>query len=256
MSSFLTHATDLTILLVIGGVLVGVALLVAEVAHHFVFGPRRAEMESESKLLDLVHSSLLAFIAFMLAISVTDVRATFGKADDAVAREGELVAVLDRDVAEQAAAWADPTRAILRRYVETVSGEEWRRLAMAEPRLSKTAQTQLDELRVALRQVPADEATRSVLLTAHDRLERARTERYEYATRSVPQIFWVLIGGFLFGSMVMNGRYRPSLLTRMLVGLHFAAIGMSVGLILILDAPFRGQTSISPAPLVEALQRG
>ena len=44
MSSFLAHAGDLTILLVIAGVLVVVALLVAEIAHRFVFGPRRAEV--------------------------------------------------------------------------------------------------------------------------------------------------------------------------------------------------------------------
>lgn len=255
MSDFLVRANDATILLVIAGVLVVVALGVAELVHRFFFAGLDAEVERHAKLLDLVHSSLLAFVAFMLAISVTDVRANFGKTDDAVAREGMLVATFGREIGEQAADWAGPARDLLRRYVETVVTDEWRRLGAAEPSLSPQAQTLLDELRAALRRLPESEGTRRSLLEHHDRLELARIARYENATRSVPRVFWVLIGGFLVGGMVMNGRYRPTALTRSLIGVHFAAIGLCIALILILDEPFRGETSIAPTPLVDTLRR-
>jgi len=254
MSGFLASSSDLTVLLVIAGVLVALAIGVAEIAYRFFFTRHEHEIDPHAKLLDLVHSSLLAFIAFMLAISVTDVRTNFAKADDAVSREAMHIAAFDREISEQDAAWAASTRAQLRRYVEVVSGEEWALLAGSPPHLSAEAQKLLDRLREALRDVPANEAVRAVLRGHHDRLELDRSGRYENATRSVPRVFWVLIGGFLVGAMVMNGRYRPTVLTRTLIAIHFAAIGMCVSLILILDSPFRGETSIAPTELVQALR--
>ncbi|TBW40108.1 DUF4239 domain-containing protein [Siculibacillus lacustris] len=256
MSQFLASASDLQVLLVIAGLSVMTALIVAELASRLFFAPRVDEVERSAKLLDLVHSSLLAFIAFMLAISVADVRGNFGKADDAVSREAMNIAAFDREIGEHDIAWATPTRALLARYVATVAEDEWPRLAMSQPSLSPRAQAILDDLRGALRTVPAQEGARGNLLVHHDRLELSRIARYENATRSIPKVFWLLIGGFLFGAMVMNGRHRPTTLTRSLVGIHFAAIGMCIALILILDAPFRGETSIAPAPLVEALRHG
>lgn len=253
MSGFLARSSDMTVLVMIAGVLVVVAIFVAEFTHRFFFTRHVHEIDQHGKLLDLVHSSLLAFIAFMLAISVTDVRANFAKADDAASREAMHIAAFDREISEQDPAWAVPTRALLRRYVEAVTGEEWTRLAGSPPSLSAEAQTHLDGLRQALHAVPAGEAIRTVLRDHHDRLESDRSGRYENATRSIPRVFWVLIGGFLFGSMVMNGRYRPTVLSRTLIAIHFAAIGMCVSLILILDAPFRGETSISPTEVIQAL---
>jgi len=65
-------------------------------------------------------------------------------------------------------------------------------------------------LRGRLRRVPANESTRHSLLVRHDTIEVDRSIRYEHATRAVPRIFWTLIGGFLVGAMVMNGRYRQT----------------------------------------------
>ncbi len=255
MSSFLANASDLVVLLTLALVSVGTALGIAALAHRFFFASRVDEIDPHSKLLDLVHGSLLAFITFMLAISVTEVRSNFGKADDAVSREATHIASLDREIGEFDPAWVAETRPLLRRYVEQVASNEWPRLAAPKPSLAPEAQTTLDELLGQLRQVPASESSRNALLARHDTIELDRAIRYEHATRSVPRVFWLLIGGFLVGAMMMNGRYGQSFLTRTLITIHFSAIGLSLALILILDAPFRGETSISPAPLVQAVRR-
>jgi hypothetical protein len=256
VSSFLSHASDVLVLLSIAGVLIVSALVIAQLARWLLFAPHAEEADAHSKLLDLVHTSLLAFIAFMLAISVADVRGNFGKADDAVSREAMQIAAFDREIAEQDPAWAGPAREILARYVRTVVETEWPRLGVSEPSLAPEAQQALDDLRAALRQVPARESVRGLLLEHHDRLEVSRMGRFENATRSIPRVFWVLIGGFLVGAMVMNGRHRQTTLTRSLIAVHFAAIGLSIALILVLDAPFRGETSISAKPIAESLRRG
>jgi hypothetical protein len=248
------QASDLVVLTLLASISAAMAIGLAELAHRFLFASRLDEVDPHSKQFEVVHGSLLAFIAFMLAISVTEVRSNFGKADDAVSREGMHVASFARDLGEQDAAWAGEARALLARYVEVVTTDEWARLGAIEPSLSPDAQVLLDRLRGKLRDLKAGEATRASLFSRHDALELDRSIRYEHATRSIPRVFWLLIGGFLVGAMVMNGRYRQTFFTRTLVGVHFAAIGLSVALIVILDAPFRGETSIGPAPLVAALR--
>jgi hypothetical protein len=254
VSNFLSSASDIQVLCAVAGVLILSALAVAELAHRWIFVLHQEEAEKHAKLLDLVHSSLLAFIAFMLAISVTDVRGNFGKADDAASREAMQIASFDREIVEQDASWSAPTRALLGRYVHAIVEDEWPRLAASTPTLSPIAQSALDDLRSTLRRLPIRDDLRASMLVYYDRLELARIGRYENATRSIPRVFWVLIGGFLIGAMVMNGRYPPSGLTRTLVGIHFAAIGLSIAMILVLDAPFRGETSISSAPFEAALR--
>lgn len=255
MSAFLADANDFVVLTLLAVVLAALALGIAELTHRTFYAARFDDIDPHSKLFELVHGSLLAFVAFMLAISVTEVRSNYGKADDAVSREAMHIASLDREIGEQDPAWVAETRPLLRRYVEIVAEVEWPRLAASRPSLAPEAQTVLDELRGRLRRVPASESTRHSLIVRHDTIEVDRSIRYEHATRAVPRIFWTLIGGFLLGAMVMNGRYRQTSLTRGLVAVHFAAIGLAVALILILDAPFRGETSISPAPLVDAVKR-
>lgn len=256
MWSLLGQANDLGVLTLFASISAAMAIGIAELAHRFLFARRLDEVDPHSKQFEVVHGSLLAFIAFMLAISVTEVRSNFGKADDAVSREGMHVTAFARDIAEQDEPWAGEARALLARYVEVVTTDEWTRLAAVVPSLSPDAQVALDRLRIKLRELRVGEATRAAFFARHDALELDRSIRYEHATRSIPHVFWLLIGGFLVGAMVMNGRYRQTFFTRTLAGVHFAAIGLSVALIVILDAPFRGETSIAPAPLIDALARG
>jgi hypothetical protein len=62
-----------------------------------------------------------------------------------------------------------------------------------------------------------------------------------------------MIATFLLGAMVMNGRYELNGLGASLVAIHMAAIGLVLALILVLDEPFRGETSIQPTALMTAL---
>lgn len=254
MIEFLSTSGDLTVAFVIAVIAMLVSVAVAEIGHVVVFHRHGGIVEAHTRLLDIVHTSLLAFIAFMLAISVSGVQGNLGKADDGVSREGSHIATLDRDLRQLEAPWAEAIRGELHRYVDLVATEEWASLARAEPALSRNAQEALNGIRLRLRSPEIDAGNRRTLIEHFDRLEEDRAGRYESATRSIPRIFWILIDSFLIGAMVMNGRFRPTPLTRGLVALHFAAIGLCVAMILIIDAPFRGQTSISPAAIVNAVR--
>jgi hypothetical protein len=85
-----------------------------------------------------------------------------------------------------------------------------------------------------------------------EKLEDLRQSRLESATKTVPPVFWWVLIVFIVGAMVMNGRHRMDAFGMTLISFHMGAIGLVVALILVMDSPFRGQTSVSPAALMRA----
>jgi hypothetical protein len=92
----------------------------------------------------------------------------------------------------------------------------------------------------------------SALRAYVDKLQELRQSRLESATKSVPPVFWWVMAVFIVRAMIMNGRHRLDASRLTLIAFHMGAIGLVVALVLVMDAPFRGQTSVSPASLVRA----
>ncbi|GGH12324.1 hypothetical protein GCM10007036_10060 [Alsobacter metallidurans] len=258
LDRFVSSQSDPVLLLsgVVG--MAGLAVLVALAVRRILRRVDPAVLEGQSKLAEAVHGGLLAFAIFVLALVLTDVRANFGRADDAALREASVLARLDRDLARAADSPAAPqaaeARAALKRYGRAVAEFEWKALAEPAPRLSEEAGQRLAELVAAVRRLPPGEA--AGLAGLLDKAEELRQGRLESATKSVPALFWEVIALFLFGAMVMNGRHTLDRFGLGLICLHMGAIGMVVALILAMDSPFRGETSVSPAAIVRAVGEG
>lgn len=254
---WLATLSDTVILTVCATAIAGIALLLAAIAHWLLFAGRYQALEEHGKLAEVVHGSLLAFTVFVLALVLTDVRSNLARADDAVSREGSYLARLDRDLAALTGSEAEAARQALRAYAESVVRDEWHALSLQEAGLSAKAGQSLASLVTAVRGAAlahpdAGASLRGLL----DKLEDHRQGRLETASKSVPSIFWWMIAVFLISAMLMNGRYRLTGTTLALIAVHMAAIGMVLGLIIIMDEPFRGETSISSAPLTLPLLAG
>jgi hypothetical protein len=246
--------SDATILIFGAASTVALALALAFVAHRLWFAGRLDALEEHTKLAELVHGSLLAFTVFVLALVLSDVRSNLGRADDAVSREGSYVARLDRDLGSLGGEETQRARASLRAYIDVIVRDEWHSLSLEDPALAANADQALATLVAAVRAAgAAHPESASSLRGLLDKLEEYRQGRLETATKSVPNIFWWMIGVFLLGAMAMNGRHNLNWTAVSLISIHMAAIGMVLALIIIMDEPFRGETSISTAPLTKAL---
>jgi hypothetical protein len=246
------HLSDVAILAV-GGLSTAVIAVGVACASSRVLG-KPGDGNPRSTVADVVHGSLLAFIVFVLAHVLTDVRANEGRAADDALREASFVTRLDRQLRSIGGADADAARDALRRYVTTVAEDDWPALAAAEPALSPRASEALDHLVTVTHRAGArTPAYAEDLQTSLRDIEDSRQKRLENATRTVPRVFWWVIWIFLLGAMAMNGRFPINRATVSAIALHMAAIGMVVALIVILDEPYRGQSAISPAPLLKAV---
>ncbi len=244
---------DATLLFLGAGMTGLIALIVAVAARRTLFAPGRTKLEEHAKLYELVHGSLLAFTVFTLALVLTDVRSNLGRTVNSTLREASFITRLDAELEAVGGPQATAARIDLRDYVEAVAGPDWRALSRPGPRLSEQADTALRSLRASVRAV-ARSSPETASASLLNQLEDLRLGRLESATKSVPDVFWWIIFAFLIGAMVMNGRHSIDAASGTLVGQHMAAIGLVLALILVMDQPFRGETSVSPRPIARALE--
>jgi cytochrome b561 len=248
-------ATSSDAVILVGGV-VGAAVLalaLARIARRLLFSPQDEALESHSKLADMVHGSLLAFSVFVLALVLTEVRSNLGKADDAELREASFITRLVRDLQAVGTEDASAASERVKDYVRSVVSTEWAMLAQHNPSLAEETDRALASLVAQVNTVAADNPAAAGALRAYlDKLEDLRQSRLELATKSVPPVFWWVMAVFIVGAMIMNGRHKQDTFGMTLIAFHMGAIGLVVALILVMDAPFRGETSVSPASLVRA----
>jgi cell division protein FtsL len=249
----LANSSDAVILL--SGVVATavLALVVAAISRRLLFSRNDEALEGHSKLAEVVHGSLLAFSVFVLALVLTEVRSNLGKADDLELREASLIARLTRDLnaleGEDAAAAVERVKD----YVRSAVTAEWKALAQHEPSLAEETTRAMAALVTQVQTVAAGSTAAAAMLGGYiDKLEEIRQSRLESATKAVPPVFWWVIGVFIVGAMIMNGRHNLDPFSMTLIAFHMGAIGLVVAMILVMDSPFRGETSVSPAALLRA----
>jgi hypothetical protein len=210
----------------------------------------------DDKLADTAHTSLLGLSAFLLALMITNGLTSLSKTEDNVRQEGMSIYRLGREL-DALGAPAAPAKAALAAYVQDVSGDEWRRLATAPNTLSPLAQRDLDALWTNVRglqkTVDPTEPRRVDLALYVRRIESLRQSRLADSTSNIPNIFWLILVAFLAAASFLAGREASKRFGMRVNMIHMSAIGLAVGLVIVLDNPFRGQTSIEPTIIGSAL---
>lgn len=257
MESFLGlvgHLSDVAVLFS-GALFTGaLALAIAWITRRLVFAKDNASLETHSKLADLVHGSLLAFTVFTLALVLADVRTNLGKTLDSTLREASIITRLDAELEVAGGAEADRARQDLRSYARAVVTYDWPALEQALPRLSKEADAAVKALRASGRATAQTHSGSASSINSYlAQIEDYRFGRLESATKSISNVFWWIIFAFLAGAMAMNGRHAVDPTSSTLIFLHMAGIGLVLALIVVMDQPFRGETSVPSGPIARAL---
>ncbi len=248
--------SDLAILAIGAFGTAGLALVIALLSRRFLFSGDTLRLAEHGKLAELVHGSLLGFTVFVLALVLSDVRTNLGKASDAVLSEAAIIQKFDRELKRLADPRAAAVRADLRAYVQSLATSDWPALGGGEPALGAEAERTINRLDESFDSLVQGLARGGDGLDdLMSKIEEFRSGRLEMATKSVPAVFWWVVTLFLVGAMVMNGRHQLDLTSGSLITLHMGAIGLVLGLIIVMDEPFRGESSVSPAAIIKAVEK-
>jgi len=210
----------------------------------------RMANEPETRLVDRTQRGLRAFLVFLLALTLNDVREKFVRMDVEAAREAGEIKQLHRTLEIDRSSLARRERELLRDYAGAIATDEWKTLGAQPPRLSAQADQILFQLRQlartqAMGEKPGDG---NELWTRLNELEDLRQARLQKAQTSTAQLFWIVIGLMMILECLMTTESKMTLRRKLTLGGYYGCLGMIVGLILIFERPFSGATRLSAEP--------
>lgn len=250
---------DLVILLACALAFGALGVAVAEVAHWVWWSRVQQSEDAAHDVGDGVHNSILALIAFLLALITTSELSSFANADRQITLEALEIKRVDRDLANLGAEGAHG-RELLRAYVDSVAADEWPRLARRPQSLSPVTERDFNALWLEMRRLQPRlkeiNSNLSIDLSEYmHKIEEARLSRLSASVNGIPDVVWLMIGMFFLSACVLAGRHRVSRYGMHVVFIQMSALGIILALNIIIDNPFGGDTSIGPARLVDAIGR-
>jgi hypothetical protein len=203
-------------------------------------------------IIGIIYAVFLAFIA----VAVWE---DYGRAEMVVQTEANLVGNLYRDTVALPEPMASQLRHTLYVYAETVAQDEWRALVSGQENSAAGWQL-LDAAHSSVVQLHSPDIATATMQGAMVRtlneLYDARRGRFQASVADLPPIlWWNLLAGAAILMVVTYLFGAPNIFMHAaMVGSLGASIGLVLVLIVILNAPFRGENHISVEPF-EALLR-
>ncbi|MGE0094096.1 MAG: DUF4239 domain-containing protein [Alphaproteobacteria bacterium] len=237
----------------------GIGGLISLLSYKFWFQRWSKHSTFEDRLAETAHDSFIAIIAFVLALSIANEFDNYSKAREMVRQEALEISRIQRELVAIGPSAEDARRA-LKAYAESVVSDEWPSLARRPSNLSQVTQSHLNELWRSIRAVQRalgepSENVRFDLSEYMMNLEEDRESRLGAAKNLIPTVFWTTMILFAIGESFLSGRRSVRRFGIQINVMHMSAIGLLMALILIFDNPFRGQTSVNPQIILDALRK-
>ena len=218
----------------------------------------RMANEPETRLVDRTQRGLRAFLVFLLALTLNDVREKFVRMDVEAAREAGEIKQLHRLLEIDPSPQSKRERELLRNYAGVIAEDEWSTLQSQPPALSPQADAILVELRTMAktRAIAGKNGEGNELWIGLNQLEDLRQGRLQKAQSSTAALFWIVIGLMMFLECLMTTESKMTVRRKLTLGGYYGFLGMIVGLILIFERPFSGATRLSPEPFRQVERLG
>lgn len=246
---------DLVIVALFFALFAGLGLLLPKLGQRLC---GRMANEPETRLVDRTQRGLRAFLVFLLALTLNDVREKFVRMDVEAAREAGEIKQLHRLLEIDPSPQSKRERELLRNYAGVIAEDEWSTLQAQPPTLSPKADQILGELRTLAknRATLSKGGEGNELWIGLNQLEDLRQGRLQKAQSSTASLFWIVIGLMMILECLMTTESKMTVRRKLTLGGYYGCLGMIVGLILIFERPFSGATRLSPEPFRQVERLG
>ena len=244
---------NLLILAIAVGGLVGVAMLAPYLgAKVFRLKPNRARDEAAFDAFKAV----MAMAGFVLAFSLVQVNSNLRTVELAVAHEGNLLSTVDRTLLRFGSPEAANARPLLASFGSSLVSDEWPAMTHGErSMITEERYTALSRTARAIEPTSQRQQTMfAELLKALDDLSDGREALISDSEMRLPDFFWTMTGGFLALGLLLAVVSDANLTRAAALGANAAGIALLLAFVVIVDQPFKGQTSVTPADIQKAIQ--
>lgn len=234
--------TLLAVVIVVGGV------LIAGLCFRAILGPRT--ITNFGALLDS-YRLMITLTGIVLAFSLVQAETNLRDVSSLIAREADTLDLVARELGHLQGPAVAELRARLVLYGEGILREEWPLLARG--RHSRRLDGSFTELLHFAQQIqpgsPEQEVVYTEMLKNLDLLAYLRDERISDARERLPPVFWHAVELMTLVSILLAAPVPPSIANSFATLLPAAAIAVLIGLMAIIDVPFKGQSAVHPVEL-------
>jgi len=241
-----------TTFLVVTGILVGTAMLLPWLRHRVGIKLDKTTMDGASDAYKAVVSSMI----FVLAFALYQVQANFHDAELLVEKEANQINLMDRALLRYGTPEAAVLRALEVEYCKTVITREWSLMQVSGR--SNDVDVVFEKMVVGERTLapttPAQQSQLGVFERALDQINDFREARLAMTNKSLPSLYWSMIVGLLI-LLALLALLTHTTWDKMLghAGL-ICAVGLLLSLVIIIDGPFKGDTSVQPDAISHVLR--
>ena len=254
MTDWLYQFPDAVIILIsiVGSI---IAMFVIHAICHRIIGERVPK--EGFKFAETIHNSMISLFTLVLAFSLVQAIGNYRQTNTQVATEAAQINNLDRLLTRFNSDKAADVRQHLMAYTKSIVEDDWPALVNGG-----ASQKTTDLFKPVSQGIIAihPENDRQVSLyasavnLAHD-LERMREVRLESGTLQIPTNYWMVILFAMLAKILLSALLDRSGMGNYVLGVQMAVLGALLGLVLIFDEPYKGQTSVQPDNFVSVLEK-
>ncbi|MFG1477231.1 hypothetical protein V5F53_01040 [Xanthobacter sp. V4C-4] len=242
---------NVAIALVFAGVLLGLLVIAERLGRLLPADGQEARAVAALDTFKVLGPLAGVFLSFTLVQAIGQFRA----ADTNVSREAANIYQLDRAL-NGATALADtrPARLALRAYVGHVVSDGWQAMREGRDESPESAQALARlqaEVDALLAVLPPDVRFSNDIDKNLDDVHDDRATRLGIAHGGLPAIMWWVLLSLLVLLFACAACLQGTAARHPLPVLYIAGLGLLSALLFIMDRPFQGELSVSPAPLVK-----
>jgi hypothetical protein len=203
-----------------------------------------------------MQAPLFTIAALLLTFTLVDAERNYRQIDASLKAEASQLNQLDRLLVRMNDPAAQAARPLLRSYAKSILEDDWPSMLRRGTGSDKTrlASTALSRAILAIEPEPGrEQSIYGEMLKLMEAIGLSRDSRVDSVNVGLPGIYWfVVLFNVTMLLLVSCAIPRTPFRTAVLAS-QLAVIGAFVGFVFIMDAPYRGETSIQPRAIVKLL---
>jgi len=202
-----------------------------------------------------MQAPLFTMTALVLTFTLVEAERNFRQVDANVTTEASQINQFDRLLARYGDPAADAARPLLRAYAQSIVKDEWpAMLDGGGSDKTRLAFLPVSRAVLAIDPKPGRQALiYSEMLKSLDVIAESRDRRLDNMRVGLPGTYWVVILFSVLTVLLVSCTIPRTPFRSTVLAAQLAVLGAFVGFVFIMDAPFNGETAVSPQAISQAL---
>lgn len=218
--------------------------------------PVLAPTEPGFEFVIRMQAPLFTMTALVLTFTLVEAERNFRQIDANITTEASQINQLDRLLARYDGTVGQASRPLVRAYAQSIVKDEWPAMLRLGEGSDKTraAYSAVSRTVLALDPKPGrQQLIYGEMLKSLDAIAQARDSRLDTVKVGLPGTYWIVILFSVLVLLLVSCSIPRTPFRSVVLAAQLAVLGAFVGFVFIMDAPYLGDTAVSPEAISKAV---